>query len=499
MCDAHVLEAMSGVDLMSDPSIGSLSEESDVASSCSIFDFSLDALIDWCDTASDPGALVDLEVCPKENMSADRCVGKITVGLLPDDIPSWVHIYQSKYKSCSQRTQAASIAHIVENQALEALPRNVKRRKMQNILKKKARLDSMLEKVIVPPTILANLISPQEIRDQVIVFDGGDRGNPPISMPKDIQWRSVRIIDDNHLFIADELNPSKGLIHRSADGIADFIRIPRNESLRTIPKRGFGNLFHAIKACEKSKGLTLQRGKSKRVFGDNPDKPPLYTSVGVQPHRSKRVITPMEPHMAKLPTRHWNQMTRMMRWSERCLEMMGDHNVLHHIRAAKNLVPFPTFKPSPTDKKQSPARYYGAIAFGSNVFLRCHTDEDYTYSCVQVHVEGRDTYSTDDEIVAYFCFPTRGIAVALRPGDFIIFNPMVPHCISSRCRNGDTVLSVSSYLKTSVVGLNNNQLDLTEEQKILLNRYREMKSAKLRLPNRQTVLKARYGGYYSRK
>ncbi len=497
---------MSGVDLMSDSSlldcdmsvITSLSFDSGGSCHNSIRS-TLDFLMDWCDTASAPtGVLDDVNVCPRETMSENGRIASIRVELLPDDIPSWVHIYQSKYKSCSQRTQAASIAHIAENESFKSLSHNAKRRKMQRILKKQGRLDSMLEEVVVPPLILANLITSEEIKEGVIVFDGGDRSNPPILKPNDIDWRVVRIIDEELLFIADELDPSKGLIHRSNDGTADFIRMPRRQSLRTIPKRGFGNLFDAIKACEKSKGLTLKRGKSKWIFGDNPSKSPLYTSVGVQPHRSKRVITPVQPHMARLPTKHWNQMTRMMRWSEGCLEMMGDHKVLHHIRAAGNLVRFPTFKPSPTDKRQSPARYYGAIAFGSNVFLRCHIDEDYTYSCVQVHVEGMDAYSTNDEIVAYFCFPTRGIAVALRPADFLIFNPTIPHCISSRCRNEDTVLSVASYLKTSVVGLNNNQLELTEEQKILLDRYREMKGAKLRLPNRGSILKARYGQYYTR-
>ena len=90
----------------------------------------------------------------------------------------------------------------------------------------------------------------------------------------------------------------------------------------------------------------------------------------------------------------------MMRWSERALEMMGDHKVLHHARAARSAVQFPTMHPSSTDKKQTPAKYYGAIAFGCNVFLRCHTDQDYTYSVVQVHLEGGQTYSANDLIVA---------------------------------------------------------------------------------------------------
>ncbi len=73
--------------------------------------------------------------------------------------------------------------------------------------------------------------------------------------------------------------------------------------------------------------------------------------------------------------------------------------------------------------------------------------------------------------MAYFCFPTLGIAVALRPGDFFLFNPTIPHCLSSRCRNDDNVISVSSYLKTAVVGLNDNSLPLSDDQEALRYMY----------------------------
>jgi hypothetical protein len=71
------------------------------------------------------------------------------------------------------------------------------------------------------------------------------------------------------------------------------------------------------------------------------------------------------------------------------------------------------------------------MAFGSNVFLRCHTDSDFTISISQVFIKGRNSYEVDDEIVVYFCFPTLGVAVSLQPGDFLMFNALISHCISS--------------------------------------------------------------------
>ena len=107
-------------------------------------------------------------------------------------------------------------------------------------------------------------------------------------------------------------------------------------------------------------------------------------------------------------------------------------------------------------KKSSALKYYGGLAFGCNLFLRCHTDDDFTMSMAHVHLKGKDQYSLSDNVVVYFCFPTLGVAVPLRPGDFLLFNAQIPHCVSSRCKHTDQIMVLSMYLKTSVVGLNNN-------------------------------------------
>jgi hypothetical protein len=129
--------------------------------------------------------------------------------------------------------------------------------------------------------------------------------------------------------------------------------------------------------------------------------------------------------------------------------------VIRHIVEARKRLHFRTMKPSPSSTNGAPARYYNAVGFSLNVFLRSHIDKDFTMSIVQVHLDDI-MYDKDDKIVCYFAFPRVGIAVALRPGDFLMFNPQEPHSLSSRCYKGDNVYSISSYLKTQVVGLNYN-------------------------------------------
>ena len=112
--------------------------------------------------------------------------------------------------------------------------------------------------------------------------------------------------------------------------------------------------------------------------------------------------------------------------------------------------------PSPSSSDNTKvSRYYNGVSFGVNVHLRAHTDKDFTMSIVQAHIE-RQEYKNCDAVICYFAFPRIGIAVALRPGDFLLFNPQEPHCISSRCQNGDEIFSLSSYLKTAIVGHNDN-------------------------------------------
>ncbi len=74
-------------------------------------------------------------------------------------------------------------------------------------------------------------------------------------------------------------------------------------------------------------------------------------------------------------------------------------------------------------------------------------------SIIQAHINDHD-YQVDDRILCYFAFLRIGMAVALRPGDFLLFNPQEPHSISSRCKLGDKIFCISSYLKTGVIGPN---------------------------------------------
>jgi hypothetical protein len=80
-------------------------------------------------------------------------------------------------------------------------------------------------------------------------------------------------------------------------------------------------------------------------------------------------------------------------------------------------------------------------------------------------LKGRPEYRLNDHIIA-----TLGVADPLRPSDYFMFNALIPYCISSRCNMEDEIMCTSVYLKTAIVGMHNNALELTEKQSQIANK-----------------------------
>jgi hypothetical protein len=157
----------------------------------------------------------------------------------------------------------------------------------------------------------------------------------------------------------------------------------------------------------------------------------------------------------------WKVIMKMATRAEAAFESFANTEVIHQLTAAKELIPFKTM--SAPDLNMC-AKYFGGMAFGRNVFARCHTDDDFTMSVTQIYLEGVDQYGISDRVVAYFYFPTLGFAIPMHPGDYVIFDATKPHCLSSRCHSNDNIIGVSFYLKSLVViGLNDNSIPLTRD------------------------------------
>ena len=370
---------------------------------------------------------------------------------------SWFHVYSNKKSNCSRRTQCAAVAY-----SPDAVRYSVRRRRIGRAKKKQEKQQRKLSEIVLPSDF-SPTVSIDDINQEIIVFDGGNSDCPPITPPNGVRWRRHHVSD---LFIHDDLRDDVGLTFKRINGCLPFIRLPRATSLSIIGRCGLHKIVAALTACENLR-TPLRRSDKKRVFTDF-GKTPSYACVGPQVSRNSQKVLDHPAFMKKLPLHHWRALLWLMRRAEESYKDIADHQVLSHIHHAKNAVPFKTF--ATTDPQQSSAKFFGGIAFGSNVFLRCHTDQDFTMSISQVFCKNKSHYRVDDDVIVYFCFPTLGVSVPLRPGDYLLFNPLIPHCISSRCKYDDDIMCVSMYLKTAIVGMNDNSLELTPSQIQLADR-----------------------------
>jgi hypothetical protein len=241
------------------------------------------------------------------------------------------------------------------------------------------------------------------------------------------------------------------LIAPGGDKSPVFIRLPREESIK-IMKNGH-DLCSAMRTCALTQRQSLSRGKKRCVFTEDGNK---YCCIGAQPGRAERgVQSGLYRLNHGLSSKDWDLMHKILKRAEYAFDRYMDTNVIQHISCARSRVNYKTMGPSPSSSNNKHARYYNGLGFGINVYLRSHIDADFTMSIVQAHIDNHD-YANDDKIICYFAFPRIGMAVALRPGDFLLFNPQEPHSVSSRCRREDEIFIISSYLKTAVVGLNDN-------------------------------------------
>jgi hypothetical protein len=121
---------------------------------------------------------------------------------------------------------------------------------------------------------------------------------------------------------------------------------------------------------------------------------------------------------------------------------------------------------------------WSSIATTYNYMSPAHIDEDAFMSTLFVsHVHKDDNknentrYGMNQEVALYFCFPTEGVAVALRPGDVLFFNPVYYHCASQRCEfyKNEEIFLTSLYMKNKQLSSHDNDIKLTPKSEWFSN------------------------------
>ena len=275
-------------------------------------------------------------------------------------------------------------------------------------------------------------------------------------------------------FIANSLNLSAvtdlkvvdskdGARMELSNGDTVFTLIPRQDAIRGLTN--VNNTLAALYALEKGKKSAETRGKKRIPVAEDNGK---YITIGLKPARGRAGI--LESWPTNLSNDERNTITKLM---TNCEEAAKGYIFSHELRGMEVARMLGGWIPQ--GYETSSQKIWGSLACGKNYYLNSHTDEDFFYSLTTTVSalglrEDIDRYAMDAPVCNYFTFAEQGVAVGMRPGDMLLFNPLYQHCLSSRTSmyESNDVFCLSLYLKTAIVGKNDNTLPLTDgEIKVL--------------------------------
>ena len=277
-----------------------------------------------------------------------------------------------------------------------------------------------------------------------------DRQNMPKGLPQDSTCFHVKTT----LKIVDTTEGAK------LDSV--FTLVPRNDILYTLGGSKSFAILEQVDQRTRQLKSTNNRGVRKNPVST--ETKTVYTTLGPCPNRyGKGCITAYKSLTDNVRHGIYNIIHQIERVTNRYLPSYQ----MEGIKLAKQHIKWPTFEYSENTKSE----YFSNIAIGKNVYLPVHTDEDAFYSVAFVLADMK--VEQNSEILAYFCFPQKGLAVAMRQGDILIFNPLEPHCISSK-RVSQDIMCCSIYLKSKLVGGNDNSKEFTKEERQCQKRIKFM-------------------------
>ena len=269
---------------------------------------------------------------------------------------------------------------------------------------------------------------------------------PPNPIPNGIMLSAV-----NDLCVIDTIN---GARMESASGDTVFTLIPRHDAIHNMThvRKTLASLY----ALDRAKRAAEVRGKTRITVAEDGGK---YVTVGLKPNRMVPGITEFWPKSLSPEKKHAIQV--LMKRCEHVAKGYLPSSEIRGLRAAQVLGEWPERSGGSCEC------IWGSLACGKNYYLNSHVDDDFFYSLTTVASESglkedMDKYDMNAKVCNFFTFAEQGIAVSLRPGDMVIFNPLYQHCLSSRNSeyHGLDVFCLSLYLKTAVIGRNDNSIPL---------------------------------------
>ena len=250
-----------------------------------------------------------------------------------------------------------------------------------------------------------------------------------------------------------------------------FRRIPQSVLMKKLSH----NLETIINNID---GLCRQANHNPRGYGKDPrfemfneKQQDKYTTVSISANRGGRGLRGTGPCTAG----EWSYLKEnLKRHIEDTFNEWVEPELLKGLTLAKEVVEHErrVAEGCNTGKYRKDDIFQG-MACGLNAYLNSHIDDDFTYSVVvNLPISPKDETK---KVCKYFCFPSQGLAVALRPYDVLIFNAREKHCVSSLTdsyvKAQRDIYCLSFYLKSNAIGGNDNSDPCTLRQEQLAAAY----------------------------
>jgi hypothetical protein len=277
-------------------------------------------------------------------------------------------------------------------------------------------------------------------------------GNIPKNYFEKVSTKSI-LTDVNKFILIDEIH---GCYGASRNGIPPFILIPRHQSLSTGPKE----MIHQQRSLMKLVcGLiTTKRGESKNAIYSR------YTTFGAHAKRGSHGIS-YKTIKEKL-NRDFHVVVNMVKKAEHCAENVLPSAVIDALKRTKDKFEWSGIMTTNSSGcKKEKSMLWASVATSYDYASAAHVDSDFFLSLLTVTTcehTLKNIYELNQPIALFFMFPELGYCVGLRPGDQLIFNPLYYHCVSTKNFSvyENPVHVTSFYLKTAIVGRNDNRKEL---------------------------------------
>lgn len=330
-----------------------------------------------------------------------------------------------------------------------------KRQRTSKKEKKKKKLLEGLESALTKPFIsIDNLINKN-------FFFYNFEDDPVINiLRKSVNKFEMEKVNDTNFNIVNTTNGAKLL---DKDGTVIFLLTPRDDALREGPSP-----WKDTKVLTKilnDKTTKLTRGAARQGVSTH------YATLGSHAHRKEGGIYIKTPKT--IDPEDETHLKHMMNRVFNCAKSYLPFGMLSGLEEMKRICDDDSNYVELPPNKSKYSTIWSSLAMTFNYMSPAHTDDDSFLSAlvisyspkVSTDVAKQETYLPTMDIAAHFCFPTHGVAVALRPGDVLFFNPKYYHCMSQRDAKykADEVFITSFYLKNRQLSKNLNKISLSDE------------------------------------